>query len=339
MKQGMQPLLAEGEAPLLEGAPNRRYAAWAGFFDGAGYPVLFGVVALVVVGVSSAMPAGTPWGLVTDEVSPFRIAFLIVGFGTVGGTFIGVRSWLRLRRSCWAVTRHSVYESYRGLTSRVQIISVSKITDIGFHQSIAGRIMGVWNVELGTDGASMQLHAVEDPHRVRALLYDLTPENRATKIAPLVVRTPEVELVSITPSWRAIAATVLASSVATGLLAFSPEWFALLGYTPAFASLSRLAVILALVGGVWQYAFYARARYVVTTRRVRSSRSFLAKRVYDFRLEGLTDVTLKRTILGRLFGYGALHLASTSGDRLTLRGLRNPEETRELIDRAREALP
>ena len=98
--------------------------------------------------------------------------------------------------------------------------------------------------------------------------------------------------------------------IAVALVAFSTAW--LLG---GLWLLLLIAVAFGLTGqALWRMAGHHRDRFVITDRRVFRVHGNLEQVRHSLPMTGISAIEVRRPFLGRLFGYGHLHLVAAAND-------------------------
>jgi uncharacterized membrane protein YdbT with pleckstrin-like domain len=92
-------------------------------------------------------------------------------------------------------------------------------------------------------------------------------------------------------------------------------------------AVSVVALVFAL-RFAWRLTLWTRNRLIVTDRRVFELRGLVVSRVASMPLAKVTDMTYKRSMLGRLLGYGELVVESSGQDQALndLRHIPDPDE-------------
>ncbi len=94
-----------------------------------------------------------------------------------------------------------------------------------------------------------------------------------------------------------------------------------------------LIVLITLVWTLLETIFW---KYTITDRRIFVRHGLLSVTEETARLGRVQDITLRQSILDRLFGVGTLSIdtAGTEGGALDFRGLVRPTEVREIVEDA-----
>jgi hypothetical protein len=85
---------------------------------------------------------------------------------------------------------------------------------------------------------------------------------------------------------------------------------------------------------LYYFLFHRFNKITLTTRRVTQTRgNFLTQNETSLGLHNVTDITINRSFIGRLFNYGDLIIqsAGSGGSEINFHGLHDPEKVRELI--------
>ncbi len=76
----------------------------------------------------------------------------------------------------------------------------------------------------------------------------------------------------------------------------------------------------------------------VTTRRFIFKRGWIARQTEEISLGKIEEINLTQSMLGRILGYGHLHLSGTGMAKITLPAIDDPLALRRAIDAARTKL-
>jgi uncharacterized membrane protein YdbT with pleckstrin-like domain len=97
-----------------------------------------------------------------------------------------------------------------------------------------------------------------------------------------------------------------------------------------------LFLLAVLVTAAWALLETIFWKYTVTEHRIFVRHGLVSVNEQTARLERVQDITLHQSLFDRLFGVGTLAIdtAGTEGGALEFRGLVDPTQVRELLDRA-----
>jgi membrane protein YdbS with pleckstrin-like domain len=93
-----------------------------------------------------------------------------------------------------------------------------------------------------------------------------------------------------------------------------------------------IPVILTL--GIYYVLWHRYNKIILTTRRVTQMRgSIFTQNETTISLQNVTDVTINRSLIGRLLGFGdiVIQSAGSGASEIDFRGIRDPERLREMI--------
>ena len=95
-----------------------------------------------------------------------------------------------------------------------------------------------------------------------------------------------------------------------------------------FDTILGLAALVFFVRFLWRCWEWSADRIVVTDRRIFEVSGLVTRKVASMPLSKMTDMTYRRPILGRILGYGELHVESAGQDQALSRldHLPNPDE-------------
>lgn len=161
-------------------------------------------------------------------------------------------------------------------------------------------------------------------------------------------RHDELELLHATPSSAMVLCGVLMlvlAAVPLIILAFAwPSYAEMMGAAtprkvPFFVWLPFTPpVVLVLPFVLNLFIGYFTQRQVVTSQRVRLSFGLLAYHQGEVPLENIESVYLRRTMLGRLLGYGTVVVCGVGGTKFSLRFLEDPLGFARILQRAHDAV-
>ena len=113
---------------------------------------------------------------------------------------------------------------------------------------------------------------------------------------------------------------------------------ALLSLLPGAIALVWLLPLVPALWIGWRYLFWVNKIYLVTNHRVLKLEGVLAKSHSDAALDKINDMTLEQGLLGRLFGYGDLAIATANEEAsVTYHSLDGPVEFKRQALMSREA--
>jgi uncharacterized membrane protein YdbT with pleckstrin-like domain len=95
-------------------------------------------------------------------------------------------------------------------------------------------------------------------------------------------------------------------------------------------------VLLIIIGWLKRIA----TRYAITDRRLRIQRGILSRHVEEARVERLQNYSTRQSFLERILQVGTIDFdtaSSQQGDLFQFRGIANPDEVAQLVDKAQEA--
>jgi uncharacterized membrane protein YdbT with pleckstrin-like domain len=136
------------------------------------------------------------------------------------------------------------------------------------------------------------------------------------------------------PSWRSILSFYITGLIAVivlgaiGLVASSTG----VGVGVAVA----VFVVVLIVGWVKRLA----TRYAITDRRLRIQRGILSRHVEEARVERVQNYSTRQSFIERILQVGTIDFdtaSSQQGDLFQFRGIANPDEVAQLVDKAQEA--
>lgn len=85
---------------------------------------------------------------------------------------------------------------------------------------------------------------------------------------------------------------------------------------------------------IYYFLFHRFNKITLTTRRVTQTRgNFLTQNETSLGLHNVTDITINRSFIGRMFNYGDITIqsAGSGSSEINFNGLHDPERLRELI--------
>ena len=78
--------------------------------------------------------------------------------------------------------------------------------------------------------------------------------------------------------------------------------------------------------------------FVISSHRIFTKTGFIRTRIQDMSLRQVEEVNMKRSVMGRIFGWGDVYIRGTGGDPIILRGIRKPlpfyQKCRRAVDAA-----
>jgi uncharacterized membrane protein YdbT with pleckstrin-like domain len=136
------------------------------------------------------------------------------------------------------------------------------------------------------------------------------------------------------PSWRSILGFYITGMIAV-IIAGAIGYFAG-GAGIGAAAAAAAFVILLVVGWLKRIA----TRYAITDRRLRIQRGILSRHVEEARVERVQNYSTRQSFVERMLQVGTIDFdtaSSQQGDLFQFRGIANPEEVAQLVDKAQEA--
>jgi membrane protein YdbS with pleckstrin-like domain len=86
--------------------------------------------------------------------------------------------------------------------------------------------------------------------------------------------------------------------------------------------------------GIYYVLYHRFNKIILTTRRVTQMRgSLFSQNETTMSLQNITDVTINRSFIGRVLGFGdiVIQSAGSAGSEINFQGIRDPERLREMI--------
>jgi len=128
-----------------------------------------------------------------------------------------------------------------------------------------------------------------------------------------------------------------------GVVLLSGPFIALLiaGAVKAFPTWVVFLLILAAVPfcyGVYRFVHGIALEVAVTTDRFVKKSGLVSIKTEEVSLDKIEEVNIEETILGRIFGFGTIHVHGTGAGKIRMSMVRDPVNLRRQIQTAREQL-
>lgn len=336
---GDPPFLLPGEVRLAEGRASERYAV-ATAAVGQWYILLTAAMLYALLqGAAFGLPKDGFWSEVHAFIASRGDEYLALGAAAIAYTWTAGRRWLRLRQARYLVTNRHIY-AWRATRFGVRVTTMpaDRATDVEARQSFGERLGGGWTVTVGCDGGEVTMQGVQSPQAMREHLATVCPLLAATPASHRTAGPTTSRLLwEGRPSRTSILVPVVGSPtiyVASVLVIAPTHILGPLGLS-AWANLARLVAALTAFTIVTGSLALARASYEVREDRVVRKHGLLARTEQEVYAGSIADVSITRTVWGRVLGYGSVRIASTSGDSVSFTGTRDVDTLRSLVERVR----